>query len=256
MLIAALGSSFAAGPTLEPVADRAAMRSAVNYPHRLARALGADLVDLSVSGATTATILDDAQTIAPTVQFPPQIDGLPADADLVTITAGGNDLRYIGSLLATAWRRHDPTAPMATLLGPQYPRIPPATEDAVGAVAHGLARIVDAARARAPRARVVLVDYLTVLDPGSRSAVVDFADDELAAFRALQDGLERAYRSAAARSSAELVAVSELSRGHGLGSAQPWIGDFVPDARRTAGSFHPTAAGMAAVADLLDMSLR
>jgi hypothetical protein len=102
----------------------------------------------------------------------------------------------------------------------------------------------------------VLVDYLTVLDPGSRSAVVDFADDELAAFRALQDGLERAYRSAAARSSAELLAVSELSRGHGLGSAQPWIGDFVPDARRTAGSFHPTAAGMAAVADLLDMSLR
>ena len=87
MLIAALGSSFAAGPTLEPVAERAAMRSAVNYPHRLARALGADLVDLSVSGATTATILDDAQTIAPTVQFPPQIDGLPADADLVTITA-------------------------------------------------------------------------------------------------------------------------------------------------------------------------
>lgn len=255
MLIAALGSSFAAGPTLEPVADRAAMRSAVNYPHRLATALEAELVDLTVSGATTQTILDAPQVIAPGVRFPPQIDGLPAGADLVTITAGGNDLRYIGAMLATAWRRHDPAAPLAAALGPQYPDIPPVTDASISAVGAGLSRIVDATRARAPRARVVLVDYLTVLDPGSRSAVVDFADQELAAFRALQDALERAFRQAAERSGVDLVAVSGHSRGHGLGSATPWINDFRPDPRRTAGSFHPTAAGMTAVADTLVAAL-
>jgi lysophospholipase L1-like esterase len=255
MLIAALGSSFAAGPTLEPVADRAAMRSAVNYPHRLAAALGADLVDLTVSGATAGTILDTPQVIAPGVQFPPQIDGLPADADLVTLTAGGNDLRYIGSMLTTAWRRHDPSARMSALLGPQYPGIPPVTAESIDAVAGELIRIVDAARTRAPRSRVVLVDYLTVLAAGSRSSVIDFAGHELLAFRALQDGLEQAFRSAARRSGAELVAVSEHSRGHGLGSAEPWVNDFIPDPRRTAGSFHPTAAGMAAVADLLVAAL-
>jgi hypothetical protein len=32
-LIAALGSSFAAGPGIEPVADAAAMRSQKNYAH-------------------------------------------------------------------------------------------------------------------------------------------------------------------------------------------------------------------------------
>lgn len=269
MLIAALGSSFAAGPTLAPVADRAAMRSALNYPHRLAAALGAELVDLTVSGATCATILDTPQVIAPGVQFPPQILGLPAGADLVTVTAGGNDLRFIGSMLAMAWHRHDPAAPMTALLaaqpaGPAGPTGPagPAGPDgpdvgsgafgrAVEAVSADLARMVAQVRVRAPRARVVLVDYLTVLDPGSRSAVVDFADAELVAFRARQDGLEQAFRVAAARSGAHLVRASEHSRGHGLGSRQPWVADFVPDARRTAGSFHPTAAGMAAVADLL-----
>ena len=257
MLIAALGSSFAAGPTLAPVADRAAMRSALNYPHRLAAALGAELVDLTVSGATCATILDTPQVIAPGVQFPPQILGLPAGADLVTVTAGGNDLRFIGSMLAMAWHRHDPAAPMTALLAAQPAgRAGPdvgsgAFGRAVETVSADLARIVAQVRVRAPRARVVLVDYLTVLDPGSRSAVVDFTDAELVAFRARQDGLEQAFRVAAARSGAHLVPASEHSRGHGLGSRQPWVADFVPDARRTAGSFHPTAAGMAAVADLL-----
>lgn len=260
MLIAALGSSFAAGPTLEPVADRAAMRSALNYPHRLAAALGAQLVDLTVSGATCATILDHHQAIAPGVRFPPQLDGLPADADLVTVTAGGNDLRFIGSMLTAAWQRHDPRSAMAVVLaGQQQPAIPetgtPAFAGAVGSVAADLARIVARVRARAPRARVVLVDYLTVLDPGARSAVVEFTDAELAGFRARQDGLEEAFRIAADRSGAQLVAASEHSRGHGLGSGRPWVADFVPDARRTAGSFHPTAAGMAAVAELLVRAL-
>lgn len=255
MLIAALGSSFAAGPTLEPVADRAAMRSAVNYPHRLAAALGADLVDLTVSGATAGTILDVPQVIAPGVQFPPQIAALPPAADLVTLTVGGNDLRYIGSMLAAAWRRYDPGNRMATLLVSQNPGVPAATTASVDAVAGDLVRVVDAVRSRAPGARVVLVDYLTVLDDTSRSSLVDFAADELTAFRSLQGALESAFLAAAARTGAELVAASAHSRGHGLGSVEPWINDFVPDARRTAGSFHPNAAGMVAVADLLVTAL-
>lgn len=255
MVVAALGSSFAAGPTLAPVADRAAMRSALNYPHRLAAAIGADLVDLTVSGATIATILDRPQVIAPRVQFPPQIDGLPAAADLVTVTAGGNDLRYIGSMLATAWRRHHPAAPITAMLGRDHPEIAVPTAASVEAVADGLARIVDRARTRAPGARVVLVDYLTVLDLDSRSATAAFTGAELAAFRDLQDALERAFRRAADRSGAALVAVSEVSRGHGIGSAEPWVNDFIPEVRRTPGSFHPTAAGMAATAAAVIASL-
>ena len=60
-LIAALGSSFAAGPGIEPIVDAAASRSGRNYAHQLAERLGAELVDLTVSGATTANVLDTPQ---------------------------------------------------------------------------------------------------------------------------------------------------------------------------------------------------
>lgn len=42
-LIAALGSSFAAGPGIEPIEDAQAMRSSNNYAHQLARRLNAQL---------------------------------------------------------------------------------------------------------------------------------------------------------------------------------------------------------------------
>ena len=97
----ALGSSFAAGPGLEPVDDRAARRSSRNYPHLVAEALGSQLVDATVSGATTSTILDTPQRSG-LRKFPPQIDAVHPDADLVTVTAAGNDIGYIGSILGRA----------------------------------------------------------------------------------------------------------------------------------------------------------
>ena len=92
--IAALGSSFAAGPSIDPVIDQAAMRSGRNYPHQLAEKLDADLVDLTVSGATLLNVLNEPQTTRSGEVFPPQLEGLPPDADIVTLTGGGNDLCY------------------------------------------------------------------------------------------------------------------------------------------------------------------
>jgi hypothetical protein len=90
----ALGSSFAAGPGLEPVVDRAAMRSGRNYAHLVADRLGATLTDATVSGATTATILDEPHRVRRRV-FPPQIESVHGVTELVTVTVGGNDLGYL-----------------------------------------------------------------------------------------------------------------------------------------------------------------
>ncbi|OBG19711.1 GDSL-type esterase/lipase family protein [Mycobacterium sp. 852002-51057_SCH5723018] len=99
--IAALGSSYAAGPNIKPIVNRAAMRSGNNYAHVLARSIGADLTDLTVSGATTPTILDTPQRVG-LVKFAPQLASLPADTDLVLVTAAGNDLGYLGSAIKLA----------------------------------------------------------------------------------------------------------------------------------------------------------
>ncbi|WP_367127807.1 SGNH/GDSL hydrolase family protein [Saccharothrix sp. HUAS TT1] len=258
MTYAALGSSFAAGPGIAPLVSADAARSGRNYPSLLAAELGAELVDLSTSGATTATILDEPQVTLTGVRFPPQVDGVPGTADLVTVTAGGNDLGFAGSLLATAWNRVEPGGPMADVVAAGFgTTIPAPTPADVDRTASGLARVVDEVRRRAPRARVVLVDYLTVIGPRTEPAPgVPFDPEEIIALRAVQEALEAACALAADRTGADLVPVSRVSRTHALGSPEPWIQPFTRDLARTAASFHPNAAGMAAVAAEVGKALR
>ena len=100
---------------------------------------------------------------------------------------------------------------------------------------------------------VLLVDYLTVIDDDTTPGPgIPFTPAEITAFHAIQTALEKAYVAAAAQSDAELVAVSTISRDHALGATEPWIAPFFPDLTATAGSFHPSAAGMTAVATRIE----
>jgi lysophospholipase L1-like esterase len=255
-IIAALGSSFAAGPGIEPIADATAMRSARNYAHQLAARLGAELVDLTVSGATTANVLDTPQGVGDGTERPPQVDGVPEDAAVVTITAGGNDLHFIGAMASVAWHRLEPDSPLLPLLGDAFAAgIPAPTADDVERATAGLVRIVERARERAPRCRVLLVDYLTVLDRASADHT-PFTADELDRLLDIQEAIGKVFRDAAARTGADLVLASELSAGHALGSADPWVQPFHRDMARAAGSFHPDERGMTAIAEELERVLR
>ncbi|MES4906039.1 MULTISPECIES: SGNH/GDSL hydrolase family protein [unclassified Streptomyces] len=253
--IAALGSSFAAGPGIEPVADRRARRSARNYPHLLAERLGATLTDLTVSGATTKTIIDTPQRVL-FRKFPPQLHGLPADAALVTITAGGNDLGYISSMmrlgLSARLASGSFSRPMTAVLR-RRGVLRPAKDDMDQAAAN-LAHVVEEARRRAEDARVLLVDYLTVIGPDTcPSREAPFEAERLEEFRRLGDQVAEVFARAARRTGAELVAVGEISHGHAVGSAEPW-GVGLGEHLRGSGvidSFHPNIAGMCAVADAI-----
>ncbi|WP_271178656.1 SGNH/GDSL hydrolase family protein [Leifsonia poae] len=254
-LIAALGSSFAAGPGIEPVADPAAMRSQRNYAHQLADRLGAKLVDLTVSGATTATVVDTPQEVLGGAVFPPQLDGVPEDADVVTVTAGGNDLQFAPALLWVAWARLEPTSPMVPTLGAMFSDgVPAPTQQAIEQATAGLVRIVEAVRAKAPNARVMLVDYLTVLDENSMSST-PFTDLEIGQFLEIQDAIGQVFSDAAARTGADLISASSLSAGHAVGSVEPWVQPFYQVMERTGGSFHPNEAGMTAIAAELERVL-
>jgi len=86
----AMGSSFGAGPGLTPRAPespRRAGRSASNYAHLVARALGLDLRDVTYSGATTGDILRTSARGQPA-----QLDAVTPATRLVTLTGGGNDV--------------------------------------------------------------------------------------------------------------------------------------------------------------------
>jgi lysophospholipase L1-like esterase len=251
LTVVSLGSSFAAGPFIPPVVDADAGRSGRNYPHLTAARLGAELVDLTVSGATTATILDQPQTTMSGRVYGPQIEGVPRNADVVTVTAGGNDLDYTGSMLFAAFRRLGPAHPLNRYLAPLFPaglREPSA--EMVESAESGLVRVVEGVAARTDGARIVLVDHLTVVGGGTSGATL-FDDAERDLFLRMRTSLEGAYRRAAERSGADLLRVSALSRDHGLDSPEPWVTGLLAKPSVSAGSFHPNALGMERVAQEL-----
>lgn len=243
----ALGGSMAAGPGIAPRARGSpwlAMRSGRNYPHLIAARLGLDLTDVTYSGATTAHILRDSQHGSG-----PQIEMLDGSEGLVTITVGGNDVGCVSMLFAA-------TLPAALhrlpVLGPTVRGMldPAARERALDGVATSLCEVGSAVRGRCPRARVIFVDWLALLPPhGVPAPPLSVRGADLA--RHVAGRLASLTAAAAHETGCEIVAASQASRDHHAWANEPWMvgaGSFLPG-RPT--PFHPNAAGMSAVADLV-----
>lgn len=246
----ALGSSMAAGPGIKPKAQDAPFvsgRSAANYAHLVAQRLSYDLVDVTFSGATTAHVLTDRQRTAP-----PQIEALDGSEDLVTITIGGNDAGYIPMVYAAGLPRLLRSLP---IVGPRLrEQLDPAARDAALArVADSLMAVGDEVRRRAPRARVLFVDYLTLLPPEGTPAPLPSAD--VAVARHVADTLKQLTEAAASATGCELVRAADASVDHHPWSKEPWTSGLgLPLPGRPA-PLHPNAAGMRAVADLVVAAL-
>ena len=246
MRYVALGSSMAAGPGIRPSADGApfrAGRSARNYAHLVAEKLGLDLVDVTYSGATTANILTDSQH-----GTPPQAEALDGSEDLVTVTIGGNDVGYVPLLMAAGLPRIVRSVPL--LGGVVREMVDPTARDrALVEVAESLKEVGRTLRQRSPQAKVLFVDYLTLLPP--TGAAPPLSDVEVALGRRVADTLERLTGEAAAATGCEWVRVAEASREHHAWSAEPWTTKpGFPFPGRPA-PLHPNAEGMRAVADLV-----
>ncbi|WP_375424227.1 SGNH/GDSL hydrolase family protein [uncultured Friedmanniella sp.] len=249
----ALGSSFAAGPGITPVIDRQAGRSGLNYAHLVAGRLGLELVDATVSGATTSTILDTPQRVGRRT-FAPQVSAVTPDASLVTITAAGNDLGYLRGVMTTAILNR---AYRRTLLRPLVRRLrvrlPPreVSRQAVEDATEGLARIVVEVHHRSPAARVVLVDYLPIFTAATTpDASALFENTEIADFRRVADIVTGVFETAGRRAGAEVVTARRYSQPRGTATTSPWVFGLRP-LRQLGSSFHPTAAGMEEVARVL-----
>jgi lysophospholipase L1-like esterase len=247
----ALGSSMAAGPGIRPGAAGAPFgsgRSAINYAHLVAERLGYDLADRTFSGATTANVLYERQRSAP-----PQIDTLAGDEDLVTVTIGGNDVGYVPMLFAAGLPRWVDSLPILGGVVRDY-LDPDAREAALGRIGESLSAVGREVRRRAPRARVLFVDYLTLLPPAG-TAGHPFSGAHLAAGHRVADTLERLTQEAAVDTGCELIRAGAASRRHHPWSDDPWTSRFgLPLPGRVA-PLHPNATGMRAVADLITARL-
>lgn len=236
---------MAAGPGIRPQAPGApwrAGRSARNYPHLVAERAGLDLMDVTYSGATTAHVLTDRQHGAP-----PQIEALNGSEALVTVTIGGNDVGYVPLLMAASL----PALARRLLSGFTGELLDRDARDrALGEVFGSLCEVGRSVRRRAPQARVLFVDYLTMLPPaGDPAPPISTEHADLA--RWVATTLERLTAEAAAATDCEVVHAAAASRDHHAWSELPWTTKpGVPLPFRPA-PLHPNGAGMRAVADLI-----
>ncbi len=245
----ALGSSYAAGPGLGDqvrTRPRQARQSRRNYAHLVSARLATTLTDVTSSGATTRDLLETSQ-----FGQRPQVEALTPSTGLVTITAGGNDVGYIPGMMMA-------TLPSLVRRLPRLRGLADATldlhgfDDRLARVGPLLVRLVEEVHRRSPEARVLLVDYLTLLPPEPTSSVRGLSADEQRLLRCVGDRLVAATAEAATRSGAELVTASRASLDHHAWSAEPWTTSLAAIAPwREGAPFHPNRIGMRVVADLV-----
>lgn len=248
----ALGDSFTAGPLIPKLVPAlGCFRSSHNYPALLARRLGVDsLVDVSCSGASTRHLAGRQNTGF--ARVPPQLAALSADTDLVTVGMGGNDGSVFGRLVTSC--------PQLRSLDPDGSPCRRSLEAGAGTgllevvdrTEHRLDRALRRVRARAPRARVLVVGYPRVAPrQGTCPDVLPFARGDYRYADEVTRRLDRALRRAARANDMSYVDTYAASRGHDACAGESaWLNGQAANALR-AQAYHPLRVYMRAVASLV-----
>jgi lysophospholipase L1-like esterase len=223
----ALGDSYAAGQGAGPYLDDC-YRSDNTYSELADEAKAIKLVrNEACSGRTTQEVVDT------------QLKRLNKSTELVTITAGGNNLGFGTIVTACGTAISDPSA---------APACDKASADAAALIGSGqlagdVGAMIRAVKAAAPNAKIVVTGYPYLYDP----VPLNPADPlSLFIYRATQlaDGLNGSIAAAAAVSGAEYVDVRAAFAGHGINSAtdDPWINLDLTNLA-SPDNFHPNAEG-------------
>jgi len=218
----ALGDSYAAGiGAADDTADRGGCaRSADAYPEQwAAHHAHASFVSEACDGATTAGVLSG------------QVQALSARTTLVSLTVGGNDAGFSHVMEACVLQFWDSACRSAVSAADTFiARTLPGRLDAT----------LQAIRARAPAAKVVLVGYPDLYDLSQSPGCLGLGTAKRAALDQGADALDRAMSAAAARNGAVYADVRDEFAGHEICDSSQWLyavtfplGD----------SYHPTTAG-------------
>ncbi|MEV6241577.1 SGNH/GDSL hydrolase family protein [Lentzea sp. NPDC051838] len=235
----ALGDSAAAGPLI-PNQDPAlwCLRSDRNYPQVAAKFLGARLVDVTCSGATT----DDFGGR----QFgfvAPQYDALKKTTDLVSITIGGNDVGLVQTALSCLNLFPEPFGVSCkdrlTAGGDKV-----AADIAKWAPEFGAA--LDEVKRRAPNAKILVTGYGTYIRPGGCHPVQPIWGRDADYIQGSVNLLSATAKAEATKRGAAYVDLAAVSVGHDACAApsERYLEGLIPTT--IAAPLHPNAAGMKA----------
>ncbi|TQN42825.1 lysophospholipase L1-like esterase [Blastococcus colisei] len=236
----ALGDSYSAASGVLPpdlAAPPQCLRSTSNYPHVIAAATGAQLIDVTCGGADTGDYVAEQH---PGVA--PQLDALSRDTQLVTMTIGGNDSGvFINSIVQCG------AAGLSTLGtgSPCKDRYGSSFEDTIRNTTYpALVSTLRAVREEAPRAEVAILGYPWIMPrSGGCFDRMPVAEGDVPYLRSLQATLNDAVRRAAARTGVTYVDMDRVSEGHD--ACQPigvrWIEPVLQGTNAVV--VHPNAQG-------------
>jgi len=243
----AMGDSRAAGPTLAPASIRdGCLRSIEGYPAVVAASLHAtSFTNVSCSGAKSENITTTAQLTA-TGAVPPQVDALRPDTTLVTISIGGNDIRW-ASLVKSCFT-----------IDPGVDANCRSDVNAVNRMEAALAELgpkvsatLSAIRENAPAAEVLLVGHGGIFGRRGCWPNIPTSDADAVWISGFFARMNHVLADAAHSSGAVYVDVAGAARGRDAcaGSDRRWFEGVV--SQSFAQPLHPTTAGMEAMAALV-----
>ncbi|MFC7614549.1 SGNH/GDSL hydrolase family protein [Actinokineospora soli] len=236
----ALGDSAAAGPLIpDQVFGTPCARSTNNYPAVVAKALGAQLTDVSCSGATVEHLAGK--------QFgyvAPQYDALNAGTDLVTITIGGNDIGLVQAALSCV---NALPKPIGISCADRFAS--GGTDQLAKAItewAPVFGGALDRIRARAPQAKVVVAGYGTYIRQNGCWPLQPIWDVDANYMQSTVNKLNTVLRQQTVARGGTYVDIAAVSVGHDTcaAPADRHLEGLVPTS--PAAPLHPNARGMAA----------
>ncbi|MFE0024036.1 SGNH/GDSL hydrolase family protein [Amycolatopsis sp. NPDC059021] len=250
----ALGDSYTSAPRTGRQAGTppGCDRSDNNYPHLVSgRLKPAEFADVSCSGATTANITGPQQTRNGTNSA--QLDAVTAATTLVTLGIGGNDVGFVG--LASQCSTNQPTGAQCRDRFTAGGRDELA--ERIDATAGKIASVLGKIHEKAPKARIVVVGYPTVLPDGDGcwpslpvgSGDVKYLRESLGKFNSMLATQAKAH-------GAGFADTATPGKGHDLCAAtdKRWVEGLFPAS--PAAALHPNARGEQGMAEAVEGLLK
>jgi lysophospholipase L1-like esterase len=247
-----LGDSYTSGAGTGPPlsgAPGACGQVPGNYPRIVAKEIAATLTDMSCAGARTENAIQP-QSGNGAVGWPPQLDALDRETDLVTVGLGYNDQAFFLDTLfgCTSVAPRDPTGSPCRDLREQSGVDAPVVPDRIGA---NLTTVLERVRDRAPYADVLVVGYPQPIPDEGTCPELPLATGDYPYVRDQLELLDDAMRRAAEDSGATFVDVMDASAGHDICAGdEAWVNGTEIDPG-LAVTYHPFAREQQAVADLV-----
>jgi len=170
-----------------------------------------------------------------------QLAALNDETTLVTLTAGGNDLAWTGTLKTCATGGDSTCASSSRALLNVITSNLPARLD-------GLYKLI---KTRAPHAKIIVLGYPRLFETGWWCGVTGliYSSTERKLLNSVADSLDATIQARARAAGLIFVDVRSRFAGHGICSRSPYINDFL--SLSTTGWFHPNSSGQAAYAGAL-----